>query len=1053
MNAVPLLVVLLAAVAAAPGILAAHGDGMSVLSPRAQMSGGIAAEDVACREGLQLMVRGNGDAICVHEQSVQRLADAGIAAEAGSQDGGATYGLMRDAVLAVSNALALYDAHGSGAFEIITAMNVEENAYPFVITSDTAVEMADGSTLDRRGAKAWSDIQLEAAVGGLRDALDRGDGAWMTYVFLNPATGGDQAKMSWVVQRDGYIFGSGFYLEGQRAMAVGSDWSIRNAIAAYDLLGTDGAFAAITSMESKKESYPFVLDTDGTIVAHGANPALVGNATLIAELLEWDDVLDDLAETGRSTAGYEFANPATGTVEPKQSTFVLHDGYVFGSGSYSHGTWQAGAGPAGAPALTDAEAAWLDDNGAIRVAYDPAWQPIEYLNDAGDVDGLTAWYMARVGQYTGADLVGAEGFSTWAGALDAARNGGADVLMMIADTEGRHEFLDFTRPHTTLTADMVTLGERDIDNGDLSGFRIATVGGDALESWLDQAHPGAEYDSFDDVQGALRAVAAGDADMTILPWANASYITYTSGIGGLANSGPSGYAYDLAIGVRNDIPVLKQIMQKALDSIPDEEKAAALEGLYDPSALTYGEEAWLARNGTIRVAYDPGWVPIEYLNDEGSLDGLTGWYVARVERYTGADLVGAEGFSTWAGALDAARNGGADVLMMIADTEGRHEFLDFTRPHTTLTADMVTLGERDIDNGDLSGFRIATVGGDALESWLDQAHPGAEYDSFDDVQGALRAVAAGDADMTILPWANASYITYTSGIGGLANSGPSGYAYDLAIGVRNDIPVLKQIMQKALDSIPDEEKAAALEGLYDPSALTYGEEAWLARNGTIRVAYDPGWVPIEYLNDEGSLDGLTGWYVARVERYTGANLVEAGGISSWPGALDAVRNGDADVLMTVADTEDRRGFMDFTGPHTVISADMVTLGERDIDNGDLSGFRIATEIDDATESWIARTHPGAGHATFDDIRDALRAVAAGDADMVIMPWPNASHIIGTLGIEGLANSGPSGYTYDLAIGVRNDIPMLKQIMQKALDSIPDEEKAAALERVYGARGG
>ncbi len=252
-GSLPLIMAL--SVAAAPGILAAHGDGMDAISPRAQMSGGIAAEDVACREGLQLMVRGGGDAVCVHEQSVRRLADAGIAAEAGSQDGGATYGLMRDAVLAVSNALALYDAHGSGAFRMITAMNVAVETYPFVITSDTAVEVADGSTLDRRGAKIWSDIRLEATVGGLRDALDRGDGMWVTYVFNDPATGGDLAKASWMVQRDGYIFGSGFHLEGQRAAEVISGWPDRNATAAYVLLERGGAFVPIISMEVKEVEF------------------------------------------------------------------------------------------------------------------------------------------------------------------------------------------------------------------------------------------------------------------------------------------------------------------------------------------------------------------------------------------------------------------------------------------------------------------------------------------------------------------------------------------------------------------------------------------------------------------------------------------------------------------------------------------------------------------------------------------------------------------------------------------------------------------------------
>ena len=37
------------------------------------------------------------------------------------------------------------------------------------------------------------------------------EGSWVSYVFLNVATGTQQTKHSWVVKRDGYIFGSGWY--------------------------------------------------------------------------------------------------------------------------------------------------------------------------------------------------------------------------------------------------------------------------------------------------------------------------------------------------------------------------------------------------------------------------------------------------------------------------------------------------------------------------------------------------------------------------------------------------------------------------------------------------------------------------------------------------------------------------------------------------------------------------------------------------------------------------------------------------------------------------
>lgn len=48
-------------------------------SPRKQMVNGISAEDVVCKNELQLMLRSNGSAICIKPSSVERFVDRGIA--------------------------------------------------------------------------------------------------------------------------------------------------------------------------------------------------------------------------------------------------------------------------------------------------------------------------------------------------------------------------------------------------------------------------------------------------------------------------------------------------------------------------------------------------------------------------------------------------------------------------------------------------------------------------------------------------------------------------------------------------------------------------------------------------------------------------------------------------------------------------------------------------------------------------------------------------------------------------------------------------------------
>ena len=107
---------------------------------------------------------------------------------------------------------------------------------------------------------------------------------------------------------------------------------IQAGIAEYDESGLDALTRA-----SADERYLFVLDLEGRIVAHGADPSLVGQS--IFDLTEPDKTLDaikgELYSSGETLIQYYFTNPATGNEEMKRSFLFLHDGYAFGSGMYA----------------------------------------------------------------------------------------------------------------------------------------------------------------------------------------------------------------------------------------------------------------------------------------------------------------------------------------------------------------------------------------------------------------------------------------------------------------------------------------------------------------------------------------------------------------------------------------------------------------------------------------------------------------------------------------------------------------------------------------------
>ena len=226
----------------------------------------------------------------------------------------------------VQDTIAMYDSEGAAAFETVNSMK-SEDLYPFVINAETMTVVAEGAFQRVVGLPA---IFLHDADRPLADILAglESDGVWVEYVFENPRTASQEAKTSYLVLHDGYIFGSGYYTSPDAEAADAVDAMIR----LYGVVGED-AFANVVSVPTDAFNAPFVLDADTLdIVAH-ADPNLSGgdirDAISSAQPLEF--VSDMLDRHGSLWLSYPSADPAPGA-EYTRAYMLLRDGYVFASG-------------------------------------------------------------------------------------------------------------------------------------------------------------------------------------------------------------------------------------------------------------------------------------------------------------------------------------------------------------------------------------------------------------------------------------------------------------------------------------------------------------------------------------------------------------------------------------------------------------------------------------------------------------------------------------------------------------------------------------------------
>ena len=463
-------------------------------------------------------------------------------------------------------------------------------------------------------------------------------------------------------------------------------------------------------------------------------------------------------------------------------------------------------------ALTAQEREYLDSKESINVGFDSNWEPFEYADNNGMIAGLSAFYVEKYEAFTGLDFISVEQ-SSWTDTLTDLRDGNVDIITMIADTQERRDMynIDFTNSYTTIPVDMITATQNQATTtvDDLSTLNVATVRGYAVESWLDTNMPSVSYTSYDTPAAALAALSSGVEDVYLESWPVASLVASENNIDGLASAGSVGYVYELAVAVQDDDAILKSIMQKAIDSIPESERAA--EQARVANLLTAQEREYLDSKESINVGFDSNWEPFEYADNNGMIAGLSAFYVEKYEAFTGLDFISVEQ-SSWTDTLTDLRDGNVDIITMIADTQERRDMynIDFTNSYTTIPVDMITATQNQATTtvDDLSTLNVATVRGYAVESWLDTNMPSVSYTSYDTPAAALAALSSGVEDVYLESWPVASLVASENNIDGLASAGSVGYVYELAVAVQDDDAILKSIMQKAIDSIPESERAA-----------------------------------------------------------------------------------------------------------------------------------------------------------------------------------------------------------------------------------------------------
>lgn len=221
--------------------------------------------------------------------------------------------------------------------------------------------------------------------------------------------------------------------------------------------------------------------------------------------------------------------------------------------------------------------------------------------------------------------------------------------------------------------------------------------------------------------------------------------------------------------------------------------------------------------------------------------------------------------------------------------------------------------------------------------------------------------------------------------------------------------------------------------------LTEEEEAWLKEHPVIYYAPDPGFAPIEFIDENGDSRGISIEYLQWIEKNYDINF-EIVRLKNWTDILDGVRNKEID-LITATKSPQRSQYMIFS--ESYVSLDNTILVREDfsgtLTEDDLLNIKTGVMRDYAVQDYLEIKYPDIELIKFDSIEEAMKKLSFGTIDALVVDIGQGSYYTTEFGITNLKSAGDVDFVYKMTYAIRDDFTILQSILNKALKSMPDEE--------------
>lgn len=479
--------------------------------------------------------------------------------------------------------------------------------------------------------------------------------------------------------------------------------------------------------------------------------------------------------------------------------------------------------------LTKKELEYIKKHPSIKVSNENDWLPFDF-HEKGVAKGYSVDIIKTLAKKIGIKVEFINGY-TWSELLKLFKDDKIDMMHVITKSAKREKLYSYSKPYIHWQASYFI---RSDDNSiksteDFEGKRLAVGKGWDSTKLLKKKYPKAIFLEYETTSDMVNAVSLNNADVIIDTVSSISYtimkkLIVNLKLGGHIDISKDNFDQSLYFMSHKHSFELVSIFSKAFDSLSLAEKlniqkkwfGDAIDNNIRKSTTNISEDEliYLKNKKEIKVCVDPDWMPFSAIID-GKYRGMDAEFLEIFKKSLKIPMTIYK-TNSWKDSLLAIKNKKCDVITLASKTKLRSKYLNFTTPYLYASNVIVTKkGTKHIfDLNYLKNEKIATVKGYSAVELMKEKYKNLIVVEVNSIKEGLQKVENGEVYGYM---DNAFTINYYFKKGSYSDFKIIAYVENrlyLALGVRDDDLTLLDIMQKAVNSVSEQQiKAITEKGL------------------------------------------------------------------------------------------------------------------------------------------------------------------------------------------------------------------------------------------------